>query len=160
KTNEVARLFSELKSELTPMIAQIAAHADRVDASVLHGSFPIDKQRQLTLEVIERMGFDREAWRIDDAVHPFASGLGSQDVRITTRWDESYYASSLYGSMHECGHGLYEAGVDKSLQRTPLGFGESLALHESQSRLWENMVGRSHEFCAVLAPTISRIFGG
>jgi carboxypeptidase Taq len=142
------------------MMAKIIQHADRVDASVLHGSFPIDKQRQLTLEVIERMGFDRDAWRIDDAVHPFASGLGSQDVRITTRWDESYYASSLYGSMHECGHGLYEAGVDKSLQRTPLGFGESLALHESQSRLWENMVGRSHEFCAVLAPTISRIFGG
>jgi carboxypeptidase Taq len=160
KTTEVATLFSELKSELTPMIATIAAHADRVDDSVLYGSFPIDQQRRLTREVIERMGFDPAAWRIDDAVHPFASGLGSQDVRITTRWEEAYFASSLYGSMHECGHGLYEAGVDKKLQRTPLGFGESLALHESQSRMWENMVGRSREFCNVLAPTISRIFGG
>jgi len=160
KTTEVASLFSELKSELTPMIAAITAHADRVDDSVLHGSFPIDQQRRLTLEVIQRMGFDRAAWRIDDAVHPFASGLSSQDVRITTRWEESYFASSLYGSMHECGHGLYEAGVDKKLQRTPLGFGESLALHESQSRMWENMVGRSLQFCNVLAPTVSRIFGG
>jgi carboxypeptidase Taq len=159
KTAEVARLFSELKAELTPMIAQIAAHADRVDDSILHGSFPIDQQRRLTVDVIERMGFNRAAWRLDDAVHPFATGLGAHDVRITTRWDESYFASSLYGSMHECGHGLYEAGVDKSLQRTPLGFGESLALHESQSRLWENMVGRSHEFSNVLAPAISRIFG-
>ena len=61
-------------------------------------------------------------------LHPFASGLSSQDVRITTRWEDSYFASSLYGSMHECGHGLYEAGVDKKLERTPLGFGESLAL--------------------------------
>jgi carboxypeptidase Taq len=81
-------------------------------------------------------------------------------VRITTRWEEAYFASSLYGSMHECGHGLYEAGVDKKLQRTPLGFGESLALHESQSRMWENMVGRSRQFCNVLAPTVARIFGG
>jgi carboxypeptidase Taq len=95
KTTEVASLFSELKSELTPMIAAITAHADRVDDSVLHGSFPIDQQRRLTLEVIQRMGFDRAAWRIDDAVHPFASGLSSQDVRITTRWEESYFASSL-----------------------------------------------------------------
>jgi carboxypeptidase Taq len=158
-TAEVSRLFSALKSELTPMIARLTAHADRADDSVLHGSFPIDKQRRLTTEVIQRMGFDRAAWRMDDAVHPFATGLGSQDVRITTRWDESYFASSLYGSMHECGHGLYEAGVDKSLQRTPLGFGESLALHESQSRMWENMVGRSRGFCTVLAPAISRIFG-
>jgi carboxypeptidase Taq len=159
-TAEVSRLFSELKSELAPMIATLGAHGDRADDSVLHGSFPIDRQRELTADVISRMGFDRAGWRMDDAVHPFATGLGSHDVRITTRWDESYFASSLYGSMHECGHGLYEAGVAKSLQRTPLGFGESLALHESQSRLWENMVGRSREFCSVLAPTISRVFGG
>ena len=157
KTVEVSSLFAELKSELTPMIARLAAHV--IDDSLLHGKFPIDEQRELTFEVIRRMGFDSASWRIDDAVHPFATGLGSNDVRLTTRWDESFYASSLYGSMHECGHGLYEAGVSKTLQRTPLGFGDSLALHESQSRLWENMVGRSRAFCEVLAPTISRIFG-
>jgi carboxypeptidase Taq len=157
KTVEVSNLFAELKSELTPMIATLSAH--QIDDSVLHGKFPVDKQRELTVEVIKRMGFDSASWRMDDAVHPFATGLGSHDVRITTRWDESFFASSLYGSMHECGHGLYEAGVAKTLQRTPLGFGDSLALHESQSRMWENMVGRSRAFCEVLAPTISRIFG-
>jgi carboxypeptidase Taq len=157
KTVEVSKLFAELKSELTPMIATLSAH--QIDDAVLHGKFPVDKQRELTVEVIKRMGFDAASWRMDDAVHPFATGLGSHDVRITTRWDESFFASSLYGSMHECGHGLYEAGVAQTLQRTPLGFGDSLALHESQSRMWENMVGRSRAFCEVLAPTISRIFG-
>ena len=89
------------------------------------------------------MGFDRAAGESTTRCIRSPAGSASQDVRITTRWEESYFASSLYGSMHECGHGLYEAGIDKTLQRTPLGFGESLALHESQSRMWENMVGRS-----------------
>ena len=96
---------------------------------------------------------------MDDAVHPFATGLGSHDVRITTRWDESFFPSSLYGAMHECGHGLYEAGIADSLQRTPLGHGESLAIHESQSRMWENMVGRGRAFSGVLAGTVSEILG-
>ena len=142
-----------------PMIATLAQNADRVDDSPLHGSFPIDRQRRLAAAVVERMGFDRESWRMDDAVHPFATGLGSRDVRITTRWDESFFPSSLYGAMHECGHGLYEAGIADSLQRTPLGHGESLAIHESQSRMWENMVGRGRAFSGVLAGTVSEILG-
>ena len=141
RTAQVAALFDELKAQLRPMVATLAQNADRVDDSPLHGSFPIDRQRRLAAAVVERMGFDRESWRMDDAVHPFATGLGSHDVRITTRWDESFFPSSLYGAMHECGHGLYEAGIADSLQRTPLGHGESLAIHESQSRMWENMVG-------------------
>src|SRR5207244_714978 len=106
------------------------------------------------------MGFERAGWRIDDAVHPFAMGLGSQDVRITTRWDETFFASALYGAMHECGHGLYEQGIAPSLQRTPLGYGESLGLHESQSRLWENLVGRGRPFCGFLAPRIAQLLRG
>jgi carboxypeptidase Taq len=81
-------------------------------------------------------------------------------VRITTRWDEGYFPSALYGAMHECGHGLYEAGIPASLARSPLGTGESLGMHESQSRLWENMVGRGRPFCGVLAPRISEHLGG
>ncbi len=158
-TAEVSTLFAELKSGLVPMVSTLAAHSDRVDDSCLHGSFPTDRQRLLATEVVHWMGFDRASWRMDDAVHPFATGLGSQDVRITTRWDESYFPSSLYGAMHECGHGLYEAGIAKSLQRTPLGYGESLGLHESQSRMWENMVGRSRGFCGLLAPTIVDVLG-
>ena len=71
--------------------------------------------------LLELMGFDRSSWRIDDAVHPFATGFGNHDVRITTRWDESFLPTSMYGAMHECGHGLYEEGMAQSLQRTPLG---------------------------------------
>ncbi len=106
------------------------------------------------------MGFDRAAWRIDDAVHPFAVSLAPSDVRITTRWDETYFPSSLYGAMHECGHGLYEAGVATSLHRTPLAQTDSLGLHESQSRMWENMVGRGRPFAEVLSPLLARVPSG
>ncbi len=159
RTAQVAALFDELKAQLRPMIATLTDHADRVDDAPLHGSFPIDRQRRLAAAVVERMGFDRQSWRMDDAVHPFATGLGSHDVRITTRWDETFFPSSLYGAMHECGHGLYEAGIADSLQRSPLGHGESLAIHESQSRMWENMVGRGRAFSGVLAGTVSEILG-
>jgi carboxypeptidase Taq len=160
RTADVSRVFDELKGELLGLIAAVADEADRVDDSFLHGRFPVDRQRQLVTWLLEQMGFDRTSWRIDDAVHPFATGFGSQDVRITNRWDETFLPTSLYGAMHECGHGLYEEGVAPSLQRTPLGHPESLGLHESQSRLWENMVGRGRPFCGVLAPRIAELFGG
>jgi len=157
-TAEVASLFAELKRELVPVIAMLAAHRDRVDDSFLHGCFPVARQRRLVSDVIGLMGFDPAGWRIDDAVHPFATGVGRADVRITTRWDEHYLPSGLYGAMHECGHGLYEAGIAESLQRTPLGHAESLGLHESQSRMWENMVGRGRPFCELLAPRVTALF--
>lgn len=160
RTAEVARLFDQLGSELLALIAAVSEHSDRVDDAFLHGEFPVHRQRELVSWVLEQMGFDRASWRIDDAVHPFASGFGNRDVRITTRWDEHYLPTSVYGAMHECGHGLYEEGVAESLQRTPLGHPESLGLHESQSRLWENMVGRGRPFCGVLAPRIAGVFGG
>jgi len=159
RSAEVGALFAELKGELVPLIAKLCESSDRVDDRCLHGSFPIDRQRQLVAEVVERMGFDPSAWRIDDAVHPFAVGLGASDVRITTRWDETYFATGLYGAMHECGHGLYEAGIAPALARTPLEHGESLGLHESQSRLWENVVGRGRPFSGVLAPRVATLFG-
>jgi carboxypeptidase Taq len=158
-TDEVARLFAELKAELVPLIATLGEHGDRVDDSPLHGSFSIDGQRRLVERVIELMGFDRSAWRIDDAVHPFAISLAPSDVRITTRWDETYFPSSLYGAMHECGHGLYEAGVARSLERTPLAHTDSLGVHESQSRMWENMVGRGRPFADVLSPLLAEHLG-
>jgi carboxypeptidase Taq len=158
RTATVARLFSELKDELVPLIASLR---DReLDVSCLYGDFPLAAQRELVSRAVEVMGFDRAGWRIDDAVHPFATAFGSRDVRITTRWDERYFASALYGAMHETGHGLYEAGIADTLQRTTLGRGESLAIHESQSRLWENMVGRGRPFQNVLAPWIAELFGG
>ncbi len=158
KAAQVADLFAQLKAELVPMIATLGEHAGRVDESAIAGTFPVDRQRRFVSETVRTMGFDPAGWRLDDAVHPFATSFGNRDVRITTRWDERSLVSSLYAGMHECGHGLYEAGIADSLQRTPLGQVESLSMHESQSRMWENMVGRGRPFCGVLAPQIAELF--
>jgi len=160
RTADVQRVFDELKAELRVLIAAVGDHASRVDDSCLHSHYPVERQRELVMWLLGLMGFDPGSWRLDDAVHPFAAGFGNRDVRITTRWDEWFLPTSMYGAMHECGHGLYEEGVAQTLQRTPLGHPESLGLHESQSRLWENMVGRGSPFCRVLAPRIAETFGG
>jgi carboxypeptidase Taq len=154
RTREVARLFAQLKQGLVPLIAELSGR--ELDTSFVHGSFPRERQRRLVEEVLALQGFDRSGWRLDDAVHPFATGVGAGDVRITTRWEEGYFPMALFGAMHECGHGLYEDGIAPELRRTPMGHGESLSLHESQSRLWENLVGRSRAFAEVLAPRIVR----
>jgi carboxypeptidase Taq len=159
RTAVAARLLGELRGELLPLIHTLSEHSERVDASCLHGDFPIAHQRRLVDDVLAMMSFDRRAWRIDDTVHPFEISIGSGDTRITTRWDESFFPMGLYSAMHECGHGLYEEGIPDALKRTTLGYGESLSLHESQSRMWENMVGRSRQFCGVLAPRVSELFG-
>jgi carboxypeptidase Taq len=158
-TREVTTLFVQLKSRLVPLIAEITGHRDGADAEIVHRPVPVEHQRALVGDVVSMMGFEREGWRIDDTVHPFAIGIGGGDVRITTRWDESYFPMGLYGAMHECGHGLYEDGIAASLKRSPLGRARSLGLHESQSRMWENMVGRGAPFCRVLAERISDRFG-
>jgi carboxypeptidase Taq len=160
RSADVAVLFDELKRELLPVIATLSEHVDAIDDSCLHGSFPVDKQRTFVDGVISLMGFNRSGWRLDDAVHPFAAGFGAGDVRITTRWEPMYFPAALYGAMHECGHGLYEDGVADELRRTPVGHAESLGMHESQSRMWENMVGRGRAFSGVLAPRLSELFGG
>jgi carboxypeptidase Taq len=157
RTAKVATLFDELKAELVPLVSTLSERP--IDTTALHENVPVDRQRRLVADVVRRMGFDRTSWRLDDAVHPFATGFGSTDIRITTRWDEAYFPSALYGAMHECGHGLYEEGIAESLQRTPLGRAESLSLHESQSRLWENMVGRGRPFCGALAPLVGEHLG-
>jgi carboxypeptidase Taq len=160
KTSEVARVFEQLKAELVPLVKAITDKGDAVDASCLHGegAFPRDRQERLIRLVLERIGFDPAGWRLDVAVHPFATGLGSQDIRITTRYDESHLAGAFFGAMHECGHGLYEAGSDPALERTPLRGGASLGLHESQSRMWENLVGRGRAFAGWVLPHMQEAF--
>jgi len=154
----VRALFDELKGELVPLIAQLRDH--EVDASPLHVAYPIAGQRQLSGEVIRLMGYTDDGWRFDDTVHPFASSFGRGDVRITTRFEDDYFPMGLYGAMHECGHGLYEQGVSEALQRTPLSHPPSLALHESQSRMWENFVGRGRQFNHFLHPRMVALAGG
>jgi carboxypeptidase Taq len=155
---EVSALFAELRDELVPLIAQIARRADAVDASVLHGDFPVEGQRELVRSVLSRLGWSPAGWRLDEAAHPFATSFGPTDVRLTTRYDTGYVGMALYGAIHEMGHGLYEAGVAPALARTPLGEGASLGLHESQSRLWENIVGRGRPFAGFLHGELVRLF--
>ncbi|MGH2842139.1 MAG: carboxypeptidase M32 [Solirubrobacteraceae bacterium] len=157
-TAEVTRLFAELKDRLMPLIARL--RDVEVATGALDVEYPVPGQRQLVREVVERMGFRDYGWRLDDTVHPFATSFGSGDVRITTRYQCDHFPTALYGAMHECGHGLYEAGIDDGLQRTPLARVDSLAVHESQSRMWENFVGRSRAFSRLITPRLVELSGG
>lgn len=158
KTAEVAALFDELRGQLVPLIAAVAERADAVDAAPLHGDFDPAGQARLVRGVLERLGWSPEGWRLDVAEHPFATSFGPTDVRLTTRYDRGYVGTALYGAIHEMGHGLYEEGVAPALARTPLGSGASLGLHESQSRLWENVVGRGRPFAGFLHGRLQEVF--
>ena len=129
-----------------------------VDDAVFWGHFPVEQQRALSIGIIEHFGYDADGWRLDIAAHPFASKTSTTDIRLTTRYAESHLAQSLFAGMHECGHGLYESGISLSLERTLLSRGCSLSLHESQSRLWENLVGRSRPFWTFALPIARDVF--
>lgn len=154
-TAEVREIFARLKERLIPLIAEIqASGAEDVE---LTGPFPLERQKKLELVILERFGYDPERWRIDPAPHPFATTISGGDVRLTTRHDEDNLGG-LFASMHECGHGLYEFGSAPELERTPLAGGVSLGVHESQSRLWENLVGRSMPFWRFAYPLLVEAF--
>lgn len=155
---EVDVLFGELRDGLVPLIAAIAERADAVDDAMLHGDFPVERQRGLVGGVLRRLGWSADGWRLDEAAHPFATSFGPGDVRLTTRYDSSYVGMALYGAIHEFGHGLYESQVAAPLARTPLGEGVSLGVHESQSRLWENIVGRGRPFAGWLQGEVAQAF--
>ncbi len=150
-TAQVRTLFAALRDGLVPLLAEIAAQP--VPAP-LPGTFPIAAQRQVGLEIVHAMGFDDSAWRLDDAVHPFAASPSQRDVRVTSRFDDESL-TGLFALMHEVGHGLYEHGVDPALARTTLDSGVSLGVHESQSRMWENLVGRSEPFWSYWLPRLA-----
>ena len=144
----VDRLFTELKRDLVPLVREIAASPvaarARAAAEQLRG-FPVGEQREFLREVTEKLGFDYARGRIDLSLHPFCSGTGS-DVRMTTRFNADRPLSALFGAIHETGHGLYEQGLPVAHLGTALGIHAGMAVHESQSRLWENQVGRSRGF--------------
>jgi carboxypeptidase Taq len=155
KTAEVTRIFDEIKSELVPLIAELR---DReADDSFLVGHFPLDKQVALDHEVVGMFGHRPDSWRIDPTEHPFASGAGIDDIRITTHYYEDSL-KSLFSTMHEYGHGLYEHQIPRRFAHLPIGAGASLGLHESQSRMWENLVGRSMPFWRFFYPRLQEVF--
>ena len=122
-TAEVREIFGRLKERLVPLITATREHAGAVDDSCLYGEYPVERQKEFVISVIERFGFDPGSWRIDLAPHPFATNFSVNDVRITTRYAPDHL-TGLFAAMHECGHGLYEHGASPSFERTPLA-GES-----------------------------------
>jgi carboxypeptidase Taq len=155
---ELAPLFADLQKELTPLLPRLQKITGAVDPARLRGSFPTAGQQRLNREVATAMGFDFEAGRIDTTVHPFCLEMGPRDCRLTTRYDEGDFTGSLFGVMHEAGHGLYAQGLPSEDFGLPTGTYVSLGIHESQSRLWENQVGRSLPFWQHWYPRAKEIF--
>jgi carboxypeptidase Taq len=154
-TGEVRQVFEEIKPELIALVAEL--REEDVDDSFLQGTFPVDRQERLAHEVVTLFGFRPGTWRLDPTEHPFASGAGVDDIRITTH----YYPDSmksLFSTMHEYGHGLYTHQLPRELERLPTGGPASLGIHESQSRLWENLVGRSAPFWRRFYPSAQEAF--
>lgn len=158
KTSEVKAVFDSIKPELIALVKQIAAKAGAVSDDVLHREFDEQAQWNFGLDVIKRYGFDFERGRQDRSVHPFTTSFSIGDVRITTRVDRTFLSPALFGTLHECGHALYEQGFNRDLERTPLADGASLGMHESQSRMWENLVGRSRPFWQFFFPKLQAAF--
>ncbi|HUN07159.1 MAG TPA: carboxypeptidase M32 [Aggregatilineales bacterium] len=148
-------IFGELKQGLIPLLNRIVAQDSPLPRNLWEHEYPLDKQKAFGLEMAQKIGYDLDRGRLDIAPHPFEISFTRNDVRITTRYNLNYFPQALYGTLHETGHALYEQGVDPSLTRTaltidflgkyPVG-GTSYGAHESQSRLWENQIGRSRAF--------------
>jgi carboxypeptidase Taq len=171
-SSDLALVFRALERELVPLVATIteAARRKAADKSVpaaaanpggegiLTRLYPRDRQRIFGETVAAAIGFDFKRGRLDVAAHPFCSGIGPGDCRITTRYDEHQFSDAFFGVLHEVGHGLYEQGLDPEHYGTPMGEAVSLGVHESQSRLWENAVGRSRAFWTYWFPMAQRVF--
>ena len=154
-TVDVADIFDRLKRELVSLVDSQREKAG--DDALLRGPFPVQAQQEAGLVVLKAFGYDESSWRIDETPHPFASKPGAGDIRLTTHTDENDL-TSLFSTMHEFGHGVYEFDVDDAMARTPLGRGTSSAIHESQSRMWENLVGRSQGFWRWFYPQLQPLF--
>ena len=159
RTATVARVFTDLRRQLVPLVEAITAQPAPDDA-FLHERFDPDAQWAFTMEVLRDIGYDLEHGRQDRSAHPFTTTFAITDVRLTTRIHERFLPTALFGTLHEAGHGMYEQGVALDLARTPLAQGTSLGMHESQSRLWENQIGRSRAFWRHYYPRLQARFPG
>ncbi|MBB5323054.1 carboxypeptidase Taq [Anoxybacillus tepidamans] len=137
-------VFAKLRERIVPLVQAVVSSRHQPDTSFLFHPFPKEKQRAFSLELLRELGYDFSAGRLDETVHPFAIGLNPGDVRITTRYDERDFRTALFGTIHECGHALYEQNISKELIGTPLCTGTSMGIHESQSLFYENFIGRHY----------------
>jgi len=157
KTADVQEIFTSLLPQQVELIQKIK-QMPQVDNSFLHQPFDEQKQWDFGVKVITEFGYDWNRGRQDKSPHPFTTSFGIDDVRITTRVRPDFFNPAIFGTMHEAGHAMYEMGIDHALARTPLAEGASLAIHESQSRMWENLVGRSLPFWEHFYPQLIDTF--
>ena len=150
--------FSCLRKALAPLVRGCIESSEGPQETVLRGNFPLQSQQAFVRLVVEKIGFSFDRGRLDTTAHPFCSTLGPNDCRLTTRWDEKFLPTALYSVLHEAGHGLYEQGLPVDWFGLPPGEAASLGIHESQSRLWENLVGRSPEFWEWCHPIALKAF--
>ncbi len=157
KVSAIRPLFGELRRELVPLVQRITGFPP-ADDSCLKQRFAEAEQWQFGLRVAKALGYDFARGRQDKSPHPFTTSFSIQDVRITTRIKEDDLAEALFSTIHETGHALYEQGINPGFEATPLAAGTSMGIHESQSRLWENMVGKSRPFWAYFFPELQKVF--
>ncbi|MEZ4591946.1 MAG: carboxypeptidase M32 [Chloroflexota bacterium] len=157
KAESVRAVFADLREQLVPLVQAITAQ-EPADDSCLHQSYPEDEQLAFGWQIAQAYGYDTNRGRQDKTHHPFMTKFSLGDVRITTRTKENDLSEALFSTLHETGHALYEQGIDMSLEATPLGGGTSSGVHESQSRLWENLVGRSRGFWEHYYPQLQAAF--
>lgn len=158
KTADVRRIFNAVKEEVVPLLQAIEERGTAVDDSLLHQPYDIDKQKEFARTIATAVGYDFSRGHLGSVVHPFATSFSRDDARITTRWYPDFINPSLFGTLHESGHAMYEQGTHPDLARTPLARGTSMGLHESQSRMIENIVGRSLGFWQAHYPKLQSLF--
>lgn len=157
-SESVAASFATLRKELVTLLEAVKGSGVAPDASIVTRSYPVEAQRAFGRAAAAAIGFDFDRGRLDEAAHPFCSGVGPGDCRLTTRYDERHFPGAFFGTLHEAGHGLYEQGLPADRFGTPLGEACSLGVHESQSRTWENFVGRSRAFWTHFFPQARAAF--
>lgn len=150
--------FAALKEKIVPLLKKAAAKNDALDKSALEQSFDIGRQKEFNRFLAEYVGFDFDRGLMAESEHPFTTGLHNHDVRITNHYHENAVENAIFSTIHESGHAVYEMNVDDELTLTPVGGGASCGMHESQSRLMENMVGRSRAFWEPLYPKLQETF--
>lgn len=160
RTAELRPLLARVRDGSRALLAEIVAGGVELDASSLRGRFEPAAQEELSRALVAALPLEPEAWRLDTTVHPFAVGIGISDLRITTRFDPAYIGTAVWAVIHETGHAMYQNGIDRSLERTPLCRSASLGFDESQSRMWENWVGRGRPFMDPLLALLREQVGG
>jgi carboxypeptidase Taq len=157
-TGEITAVFAKLRGELAPLVKAIADSGKKAPREILGRDYPIDRQKLFAESASAAIGFDFQAGRLDESVHPFCAGFGPGDCRLTTRYNARHFNEAFFGVLHESGHGMYEQGLSAEKFGTPLGSAASLGIHESQSRLWENQVGRGLPFWEHFFPRLRQAF--